>query len=482
MEDLEGGCYEQRAQDWEEALQAAMATIHQAVPTLRVLAIGIAGQMHGEVLVDESGTVVAPVRLWCDARNAPEEEELTEVWHCKVPKRATSARFLWTIRNRPDTALRVRHLTTPAGWISYRLTGEWNLGIGDASGMFPIDPNSLDYERDRLQQYDQLVAEAVGSSSLAIPPVASLLPTVRRAGETAGRLTQDGAMLLGGHVPAGVLVAPAEGDQVAALAASGIARPGIVSCSFGTSVCANSVADDRPFVGVSPSIDHFCAADGRPIHMVWLRNGTTFLNAMVDSYGTFHSIMPQLLQAPPDCQGLLALPFMDDEPGLQVSDGRCALIVGFKSDNATAGNVAKAALLSTMFNLKMGCAVLDRQNYPRHEIVLSGGLTKTPNCGQILADVFDVPVTLSDAAEEGCSWGATVLAKFCHEKEECRNDLDWTAFLEELATGRAAKASHGSGQRFEPHPDAVEEYKRVFQRYRALMELHPQLSQALADR
>ena len=123
-------------------------------------------------------------------------------------------------------------------------------------------------------------------------------------------------------LPAGIPVAPAEGDQPAALAGSLIGNAGMVSCSFGTSVCANSVGD-RAFQGVSQSVDHFCAPDGKPINMVWLRNGTTFMNSVVEMFGLaiggdrnsgFASVIPQLLESDPDCGGLLALPFMDDEP------------------------------------------------------------------------------------------------------------------------------------------------------------------------
>ena len=140
-------------------------------------------------------------------------------------------------------------------------------------------------------------------------------------------LDAHGASVLG--LPTGIPVAPAEGDQPAALAGSLIGAPGMVSMSFGTSVVANSVGD-RAFQGIARGIDHFCAPDGRPINMVWLRNGTTAMNTVVEMFGKvngsgrgdgFAAVMPQVLAAPDDCGGLLALPFMDDEPGLGVSRG-----------------------------------------------------------------------------------------------------------------------------------------------------------------
>jgi sugar (pentulose or hexulose) kinase len=495
---LQEGCYEQRPDDWDKALQIAMERLHHQMHQKgdeieRVLAIGISGQMHGEVLVDETGTAISSARLWCDARNETEGNELTRALGCKIPKRATCARFLWTARNRPDRAIRTRHITTPAGWIAYRLTGQFHLGIGDASGMFPIHDATLDYDEEKLAQFDAIV------NNPDIPSLRSILPKVCKAGEDAGSLTRSGAELLGLSSALveneNVMVAAAEGDQVAALAGSLIGRAGVVSCCFGTSVCANAVGD-RAFLGVSSAVDHFRAADGKPINMVWLRNGTTFLNTIVQSYASidskdddsdtigsnaFGKVMPKMIAAPPDCGGLLALPFMDDEPGLGVSHGSgSAMIVGWKAENSTVGNIAKIALLSTMFNLRLGCQVLDSQGFPRSEIVLSGGLTKTPECGQILADVFDSPVTLLPAADEGCSWGAAIMAKYRHicalDSTNIPSCSDgWANFLETVK----ATSEEGS-QLFTPDPGAVAIYKNMFTKYQKLIQLQKQISEAIA--
>ena len=483
---LPEGCYEQHAEDWDTALSAAMQQALEQLQTKtndnknsnrtwKPLAIGISGQMHGECLIGNDNQTLGPVRLWCDARNAETAEELTEQFQVKVPKRVTCARFLWTCRERPALASQVAHLTTPAGWCAFRLTNEWKLGIGEASGMFPMDTTNYHYRTDLLGQYDAALRDAGLSSSML-----DLLPTPVRAGQDGGSLTAAGAALL--HLPeewAGIPVAPAEGDQIAALAGSLIGSAGTISCSFGTSVCAN-VVGDRPFLGVSSAVDQYCAADGAPVNMVWLRNGTTFLNTIVSSFGmndknedAFTKIMPQVIQAPADCGGLLALPFMDDEPGLHVEQGGSALIVGWNSENAKAGNVAKAALLSTMFNLKMGCQILDAQGYPRSELVLTGGLSKTPECGQILADVFNTPVKLLASADEGGSWGAAVLAKYrhlCHSSQAF--PLDWAGFLQSLTPPEEQTI------RFQPIQEHVQEYESMFARYQKLIQLQSQIANA----
>lgn len=475
---LANECYEQQPDDWISALAAAMLDLRGQLPgdrdEIEVLAIGISGQMHGEVLADENGQALGPARLWCDSRNEAEGHELTERFGVKMPKRATATRWLWTIRNQTEKARRVRHMTTPAGWLSYRLTGQWTLGVGDAAGMFPIDQATLDYDEALLRSFDELVTES------GIRPLASLLPQPRVAGTDAGSLDANGARLLG--LPQGVLVAPAEGDQPAALAGSLIGAAGFVSCSFGTSVCANSVGD-RAFQGVSKAVDHFCAPDGKPINMVCLRNGTTFMNSIVAMFGEvlpndpsgFATLMPKLIEADPDCGGLLALPFMDDEPGLGVSSGGTAMIIGLNAQNAKPGNAVKAALLSTMFNLRLGSEDLEAQGFPRTELVLTGGLTKTPELAQILADVFDTSVTLLESAAEGTAWGAALMAKFRHQcASEGQTDVSddgWAEFL--------SQQSGGGRKRFDPIPKNVDSYDELFARYKALMGVHAHLDSAL---
>jgi sugar (pentulose or hexulose) kinase len=467
--ELGAECFEQQPADWEVALAAAMAALRKKLAAediaLHVRAIGISGQMHGEVMADAAGEPLGSARLWCDGRNEPEGHELTEKLGVKCPKRMTAVRWLWTIRHQPEKATRAAHLTTPAGWIAQRLTGQWLLGIGDAAGMFPIDQATLTYDARLTDAFDRIAKEAAAHTlpSLTLPGIRELLPQVRRAGEDGGVLDARGAALLG--LPEGIPVAAAEGDQPAALAGSLIAAPGQVSMSFGTSVVANSVGD-RPFAGIARAIDHFCAPDGRPINMVWLRNGTTAMNMVVNMFGgDFAAIMPQVLAAADDCGGLLALPFMDDEPGLGVSQGGTALVIGLDDASASAGNAVKAMLLATIFNLRLGSEELDRQGYPRTEIILSGGLVKTPQLGQLVADAFDTPVTILDGAQEGTARGAALMAKF-RDEAIAGSPLDWATFL--------AGQQVDSPQRFTPRPDSVAAVARVYDRYRRLVKLHGQ--------
>jgi len=474
---LEAGAYEQRPDDWEQALVSALAELRAKLSLLgiepEVRAIGISGQMHGEVLCDALGEPLAPARLWCDGRNEAEGHELTERLGVKCPKRLTATRWLWTIRNRPELAQQVVHLTTPGGWIARRLTGRWTLGIGDAAGMFPIDQATLEYDVRRLADFDALVARTAAGSPL--PPLVALLPQVRKAGEDAGGLDARGAALVG--LPEGTPVAAAEGDQPAALAGSLAAAAGTVSMSFGTSVVANAVGD-RPFQGVDRAVDHFCAVDGKPINMVCLRNGTTALNAVVEMFrgvlpagsDPFAALMPAVLAAPDDCGGLAALPFLDDEPGLGVSTGGTACLVGLDGTNGTPGNAAKAMLLATIFNLRIGSDVLDAQGFPRREIVLSGGLVKTPALGQLVADAFRTPVTILASAAEGSAWGAALLAAY-RDRRRGGEAASWEAFL----AAQPVPAVH----RFGPRAGPAAILERSLARHRRLVALHHELEGAV---
>jgi sugar (pentulose or hexulose) kinase len=495
--DLPLGCYEQLASDWDNAVQKAVQEIIMAQnqqDDYNIVAIGVAGQMHGHVLVNDQGQAIGTVRLWCDARNQEEAEELSQLFYSSrkdnLPKRMTVARWLWTLRNQPNLAEQVDFLTTPAGWLSFRLTNQKCLGIGDASGMFPMA--DTDYRYDLLQQFQDKY------NVNNVRPLTQLLPKVVLCGENAGTLTAEAASWLGlPDETFGIPVAAAEGDQPASLVGSLIGQAGMASLSFGTSVCANLVggSSENPSEIVSPGVNHFSAVNGQPIYMVWLRNGTTFFNTMVKSYASsslskgekddqsndsnnvFEWIMPQVLQAPADCGGLLAMPFMNDEPGLGVTDGGTASLIGWNPTNATPGNACKAALVSTMFNLKNGVDYLKQKNVKVSEIFLSGGLTKTPELGQLVANIFGLPVHLLPGSEEGCSWGAAVLAKYrwIQTTAQGSGDIDqtnnWLAFLKDIRTKQM--------QSFTPYSPDSAIYQTSYERYQKLFKLQPNLQQVM---
>ncbi len=436
---------------------------------------------------------------------------MSELFGERMPKRLTAARFLWSLKHESDKVQKCAGITTPAGYIAHRLTTtaglpQLVLGVGEASGMFPVDgdDSGCDYRNDWLEAYDGHVCAKF--SGISVPSLRDLLPKIRNAGdirncggdspvildkaalEPGGWLHDVRNIFCGSGDSHVTLMAPAEGDQPTALAASLIGEPGMISCSFGTSVVANMVGKSTVTKRKSlTSVDRFNAVNGQPISMVWLRNGTTYLNRMVDSYGgDFKSLLKQAVDAPPDCGGLLALPFLDDEPGLNVKQGGTGMILGFNSSgNHSAGNVIKAAMVSVMFNLYLGTQQVEQaealtttnvDNGTKKEIVLTGGLTKTPETGQILADIFDRPVRLLQAADEGGAWGAALLAKYsddCQKKQPTAlpHPKDWLAFLLTIE----AKEQ----QAFFPEPEKVQIYRSMLEKYKKLLKLQPQLDKVM---
>eukprot|EP00536_Pseudo-nitzschia_multiseries_P008528 jgi/Psemu1/198308/e_gw1.217.11.1 len=513
--DLPEGCYEQNPSDWENALVRALVQIqeHTAKKSIAVSirAICVTGQMHGCVMIDNDGRSIGTARLWCDARNQEEADKLTELFGERVPKRLTAARYLWSLKHQPEASRKCFAMTTPAGYIAHRLTSTQEssprllLGVGEASGMFPVRGNAAsgecEYRPDWIRAFDNHVESAISSG---IRSLADLLPTIRTAGDVRDHTGQR-AVVLNPFILEGwlseakslftssdsILVAPAEGDQPTALAASLIGEPGMISCSFGTSVVANMVgsANSGSSTAHLQAVDRFNAVNGQPISMVWLRNGTTFLNRMVESYGgDFASLMTQVVEAPTDCGGLLALPFLDDETGSSVSRGGTAMIVGFdgQRENHQAGNIIKASIVSVMFNLLIGTQQVEatetkNDDNVKKEIVLTGGLSKTPETGQILADIFDRPVRLLEASDEGGAWGAALLAKYyddCESRNRAKEGErippkfdDWLTFLKTIE----AKEQ----QTFFPRAEQVAIYHKMLTKYKKLLQLQPSLDEVM---
>ncbi|MCX5681038.1 MAG: FGGY family carbohydrate kinase, partial [Candidatus Omnitrophica bacterium] len=227
----------------------------------------------------------------------------------------TIARFRATVRERPEIAKVCSGITTPAGWVTYNLCGQHVLGIGEASGMFPIDVATGDYRADLMEKFNALVADA------GVKDIRALLPKPIKAGTFAGELNATWAAILG--LEEGTPIGAPEGDQPAVLAGTYISAPGQGGGSWGTSICVNWVSD-RPFEGIHRAIDHFCDPTGKPINMAWLKNGTTYANAVITLLqmargdakddDTYAFVIPKAIEAPADCGGLRALPLMQTEP------------------------------------------------------------------------------------------------------------------------------------------------------------------------
>ena len=490
--DLPLGHNEQEPMAWLEAVKIGMAALRQDL-ALHGKEIGkcyfviVCGQMHGEVIMTHEGCVPT-ARLWCDARNVEEGEELTKLFGTKVPTRMTIARWLATTRERPEIAKNCVGITTPAGWVTYNLCGVHTLGVGDASGMFPIDVSTGNYRVDLMERFDAMMAHIGG-----FPMLRAILPVPVKAGEFIGTLNSKWAEILG--LPQGTPICPPEGDQPAVLAGTYISCPGQGGGSWGTSICVNWISD-RPFVGVNPAIDHFCDPMGRPINMGWLKNGTTFANAVITLLqmargdekddNTYAFVIPEASQAPADCGGLRALPLMQTEPATEFVESAVAMFAGIvweKVDgkvvtNLTPGNMYRAAFTSSVMNARLGLEVLREQGCPAQELVLTGGVLKTKTstqfAAQLIASALNITVRVLPGGAEGTAFGGGLLGLFALRRQEDPS-LEYGAFLDGML-------GNEKGETFQPNAEDAETYDRMYGDHLAMLKyVEPELICSLEE-
>jgi len=472
-------------QIWEDGVVQAMQALHADLKgkgrqIKQVGRIGLTGMMHGEVLIGSDGKAIGLARLWNHPSNTEQGRELTEKFGVKFPTRLTASRFYWTAYNQQDKAQAAVMLATPTIYLFWLMTGEHIGGIGECSGMFPIDPKTGAYFPEMLEEYDRLINDP------KIKPMGELLPCPKRAGETIFQLNQEWAEKLG--LPVGALFAPPEGDQEAALAASLISQPGKIAFAGGTSVCANAVCAEL-FKGVHPAVDHFLDANGTPINMVWLKNGTVFTNWVVaQAFSLFQKIKPHIkedevwqiltemaLATPADCKGLWGLPFMAPEPGLGFGHGGVAFIAGMrggKESNADYGAIFRLSFLLTLFGVKHGIDVLLEQGCKFNEIIITGGVANSPELmGQMIADVLNMPARIRKSANEGGALGGAYLARFSRLKT-ANPGLTYDQFM-------ANMLGEESGQVFTPDTAAGAAYTDMYEAgYRDMLVVEQNLLEA----
>jgi len=465
--DLPDGAMQQYPRDWEMALKRASASLWRKLRQQGVLIgkvfIGLAGQMHGLVRRDQYDQAPDGAPLWCDDGDAGEAAELTKLFGFKVPQRVTISRWLGRVRQDPAAAKQCQGIITPTGWLFYKLTGQWAVGIGEASGMFPVDPMTGTFDRDMLVKFDQQMVKG-----LHLPYLRTLLPSVHRAGSFIGELTSAGAKLIG--APIGSKVAPPEGDQQGALTGSLIFSEGDGALSVGTSIVLN-VLSDRSIGAISPTIDHFVDANGRRFRMIWVKNGTTFLNLWMELFRqarnnrkierTFAAMMPsaeQVARECPDCGGLMGLPFLINEPGAGFAQAGVPLLTGMTESNFTPGQVLHLAFLLPMFGLSNGLDDLHEEGVTPNQLVVTGGIAQSPDyAGPVIASVTGLPVFIPEEATEGTAYGAGLLAIFAYRRQT-EPGFTYERFLAEVAGERR-------GTSYRPDPELSRVYEEMRRRF-----------------
>ncbi len=391
---------------------------------LRVIgAIGFSAMMHGYMPFDKEENLLVPFRTWRNTMTGQAARELTDLLQFNIPQRWSIAHLYQAILNREAHVRDISTLTTLAGYVHWKLTGLKVLGVGEASGVFPIDGKTNNYDERMLELFDErLEAENIPWK------LQDILPKVLGAGEPAGKLSPEGARLLDptGQLQAGIPLCPPEGDAGTGMVATNSVAERTGNVSAGTSVFAMIVLE-KPLSQVHPEIDLVTTPTGKPVAMVHSNNCTSDLNAWVEMFHEFTNalgmevnqsrlfevLFQQALTGDPDCGGLLAYNYLSGEHITHLEEGR-PLFVRTPECRFNLSNFMRVHLFSALGALKIGLDILFEQEQVKVDRVLGhGGFFKTEAVGQrMMAAAMNVPVSVMETAGEGGAWGIALLAAY----------------------------------------------------------------------
>jgi len=450
---LEDGFWTYNLLDIITGLQSAYREMKQEVErsygiTIRTVgSIGVSAMMHGYMAFDKTGELLVPFRTWRNATTSAAAKELTEHFQFNIPERWSIAHLYQAIINQEKHLPRIDYMTTLAGYIHWLLTGSKALGIGDASGMFPIDERTQNYSEAMMKQFDDLISHKGYPWQLS-----DILPAVHTSGEQAGTLTAIGASILdqSKNLQPGIPFCPPEGDAGTGMVATNSVRKRTGNVSVGTSVFAMIVLDKK-LSNVYPEIDLVTTPNGSPVGMVHANNCSSDLNAWLGLFREFSEAMGQkvesdklfevmlnkALEADPDGGGLLSYGYFSGENITGVENGRPLFVRSAKS-NFNLANFMRTHLFTAFGALKIGMDLLVKEeNVKIHSILAHGGLFKTPVVGQkMMAAAINTPVSVMDTAGEGGAWGMAILSSYMlnkNENESLEDFLDDKVFKEVTA-------------------------------------------------
>ncbi len=435
----------------------------------KIGAIGFSAMMHGYMAFNEKDELMVPFRTWRNTITEEASNKLTALFNYHIPQRWTIAHLYQAVLNGEEHVADLKFVITLAGYIHWRLTGEKIVGVGEASGMFPIDIATGQFNEKMIQQFDETVADKNYAWKLK-----DVLPKVYTAGEQAGTLTEEGAKLLDptGTLQAGVPFCPPEGDAGTGMAATNSVAQRTGNVSAGTSVFGMIVME-KELSKVYDEIDLVTTPDGSLVAMVHCNNCTSDLNAWVNLFKEYSEVMGmkvdmnelygnlyrKALEGDDDCGGLLAYNYFSGEHVTGFNEGR-PLFVRTPDAKFNLANFMRTHLFTSLGALKTGLDILLKEEGVRvDEILGHGGLFKTKGVGQsILAAAIDAPVSVMETAGEGGAWGIALLASYMINKGA---DESLAAFLE-------SKVFAGQkGEKLEPVEKDVKGFNEFMKRYSA---------------
>ncbi|WP_305783622.1 xylulokinase [Symbioplanes lichenis] len=458
-------------------LQACFAALAEDVrrqygAELRTVgALGVSAMMHGYLAFDADGELLTPFRTWRNTNTGAATEELSAAFGFNIPHRWSIAHLYQAVLDGEEHLGRLAHFTTLAGYVHWQLTGRQVLGVGDASGMFPIDVSTGGYDQRMLSRADELIAAKGRKLS-----VAALLPDVLKAGEPAGTLSASGAKLLdpSGGLQPGAVLCPPEGDAGTGMVATNSVARRTGNVSAGTSIFAMVVLDGG-LSRVHPEIDLVTTPAGDLVAMVHCNNGASELNSWAGLFGefvralgveadsnrVFETLFRSALSGAPDGGGLMAFNYLSGEPITGLHEGR-PLFLREPGSSLTLASFMRTQLYAALATLRIGMDILLKQESVQLDRMFAhGGLFKTEGVAQnLLAAAIDTPVSVGDLAAEGGAWGIAVLAGFVTGRTEGQSLDD---FLDTVVFADARLDTA------EPDPADVAGFEAFMQRYVAAL-------------
>ncbi len=389
---LPPGHCEQHPDLWIAAVQKTAAMALSQVDKARIAGVGVSGQQHGCVLLDDQGSVLRPAKLWCDTATTQEAEELSAALSQRVPVGYTASKLLWHKRHEPSVWAKARAVLLPHDYVNFRLTGVRSMERGDASGTGLFDPVR--------RAFDPVALAAVDAG------LSAMLPPLLPPGAPAGNLSAAGAALLG--LRAGLPVAAGGGDNMMAAIGSGAAQSGVGVISLGTSGTV-FVRSDVPVVDPAGLVAPFCSSDGAWLPLLCVMNLTGVTNAVCEITSLSHDeLTARALAVGCGSDGLVWLPFLNGErvPDLPSAQG---ILLGMRGANLTPGHLYRAAIEGAACNLALGAARMRRLGVKLHGVRVCGGAAHNPLWLQTLADLLEAPVQAT-AEPEAAALGAAIAA------------------------------------------------------------------------
>ena len=454
-------CYRELRLDFEEKFEQ---------PLRKVVAIGISGMMHGYLVLDSNDKQLAPFRTWRNTITAPAAEKLMSLFQFNVPQRWSIAHLYQAILNGEEHVKNIAFMTTLSGYIHYLLTGKKVMGICEASGMFPYDDATGDFDKDNISQFDKLIA------NYRFPwKIRQILPQVLPAGTVAGYLTESGAAFLdpSGTLQPGIPMCPPEGNAGTGMVATGAVTPRTGNISAGTSAFSMQVLE-RPLKGYYPEIDVVATPSGKPVAMAhantctsdidaWLSliaEAVEILGVSVNKDELYTSLFNKALEGKPDCDGMISFNYFAGEPLTAVDTGR-PMFVRMPDSKMTIANFMRAQLNSAIAVMKIGMDMLaEKEQVETDRLLGHGGYFKTTGVGQqILADALNVPITTMVTAGEGGPWGMALLAAYMDRKKG--------ESLEEFLDNEVFR--NASSTTVQPNADGVAGFAKYITRYKACL-------------